>query len=87
MRITQLHVAAMRGSLSARIAPSRGIDCPCSDMQTIEQWAPEQKLTQLSAPQFGPLCLKFSQPVVICLFFHHPHHDSGVTHGRPEQRD
>ena len=28
MRITQLLVAAMRGSLSARIAPSRGIELP-----------------------------------------------------------
>jgi hypothetical protein len=31
MRFTQLIVAAMRGSLSARIAPSRGIEFPVWD--------------------------------------------------------
>jgi len=36
MRITQLHVAAMRGSLSARIAPSLGIELPDLDTQIIE---------------------------------------------------
>jgi len=36
MRITQLHVAAMRGLLSARIAPSLGIELPDLGSQTIE---------------------------------------------------